>query len=67
VLERLAPPDAGATLRLLMEYAPDYGMLDVPDPWYGGMADFAQALDMIERGVDGLLHELQAAASEPSA
>lgn len=59
ILERVAPRDATARLRLFMDYAPDYGMMDVPDPWYGGMPDFEQVLDMIELGVDGLLLELR--------
>ena len=38
-------------------------MADVPDPWYGGRADFERALDLIEAGVDGLVaHLLDTAA-----
>jgi protein-tyrosine phosphatase len=65
VLERIAPPDATAELRLFMEYAPDERMMDVPDPWYGGMADFERALDMIEAGVDGLVAALRDLKNAP--
>lgn len=60
VLERLAPPEATAELRLFLDHAPDQGVRDVPDPWYGGMGDFERALDLIEAGVEGILRELRA-------
>ena len=58
-LRRLAPGHAGK-VEMLMAFAAGAGAepQDVPDPWYGGEADFAQAFDMIEAGVDGLLELL---------
>ncbi len=61
-LERIAPPQSRDRLRLFMEFAGDGMPRDVPDPWYGGMADFEHALDLIEAGVDGLLDALAADA-----
>jgi protein-tyrosine phosphatase len=58
IMERLAPAASPARLELLMAYAPDRGVEDVPDPWYGGSADFEHALDLIEAGCAGLLAEL---------
>lgn len=57
-LERIAPPEARDRLRLFMDYADDGMPKDVPDPWYGGPADFENALDLIEAGVEGLLDAL---------
>ncbi len=54
-LDRAAPADAHASVRLLMDFAPDAGARDVPDPYYGGRAGFEHALDLIEAGVDGLI------------
>lgn len=54
-LEALAPGDATAEIGLFLAYAPDTGRLDVPDPWYGDGRDFVLALELIERGVDGLI------------
>ncbi len=31
---------------------------DVPDPYYGGMADYELSLDLIERGLPGLIETL---------
>ena len=59
-LRRLAPERAGAELRLFMDYAEaSPGLREVPDPYYGGLADYDLALDLIEDGVAGLLRRLQ--------
>jgi protein-tyrosine phosphatase len=42
-----------------MSWAPEAGVSDVPDPYYGGPADFELALDLIERACDGLVAELK--------
>jgi protein-tyrosine phosphatase len=34
------------------------GAVDVPDPYYGGDADFETCLDMVESGCRGLVTEL---------
>ena len=54
-LDRSAPLGASASVRLLMEFAPDAGVRDVPDPYYGGRSGFQHALELIEAGVDGLI------------
>jgi protein-tyrosine phosphatase len=60
-LERRAPAETTARLELFMTHAPGHGIMDVPDPWYGGLADYEHALDLIEAGVEGLLRALRAA------
>jgi protein-tyrosine phosphatase len=58
----LAPDDeARAKVRLLRSFDPEAvaaGELDVPDPYYGGADGFDHVLDVVERGVRGLLDEL---------
>lgn len=63
-LERIAPDHARERLRLFMDFAGDDHPRDVPDPWYGGAADFEHALDLIEAGVDGLLDALATDADD---
>jgi protein-tyrosine phosphatase len=59
-LRRLAPAAHAGKIRMLMACAIEGGEeADVPDPWYGGQSAFVEAFDMIERGVDGLLAQLQ--------
>lgn len=59
-LRGLAPAGHGARLALLLEYAPQTGVTEVPDPYFGGMHGFEQALDLIDAAVDGLIARLRA-------
>ncbi|MDE2127482.1 MAG: low molecular weight phosphotyrosine protein phosphatase [Armatimonadetes bacterium] len=43
--------------RLLMEYAPDARVLDVPDPWYTG--DFQETACLVGPAVEGLLSAIR--------
>ena len=55
----LCPPSQRHRLKLLMAYAPaEHGRV-VPDPYYGGAADFETVLDLVEVACDGLLAELR--------
>lgn len=45
-------------IQLLMEYSPDLGIEEVPDPYYGGESGFDRVLDMIEAASAGLLEAL---------
>ncbi|MEN8721432.1 MAG: low molecular weight protein-tyrosine-phosphatase [Alphaproteobacteria bacterium] len=54
-LQRIAPDDGRADLRMMLDYAPQFDSREVPDPYYGGEDGFDQVLDMLEEAVDGLL------------
>jgi protein-tyrosine phosphatase len=58
-LQALRPKGSRAQLRLLLEYAPEAGLLDVPDPYYGGPGGFQRVLDLVEQGGRGLLDEIK--------
>ncbi len=58
ILEALCPPEQRDKLRLLLEFAPDTGVDEVPDPYYGGVAGFERVLDLIEVAAEGLLREI---------
>ncbi|MEX0697023.1 MAG: low molecular weight protein-tyrosine-phosphatase [Dongiaceae bacterium] len=58
-LRRLAPADAKGRPRLLLDYAPALGRLEIPDPFLGGPADYRLAFELIAAGVDGLLDALR--------
>ncbi len=59
ILAELCPPDLRDKLQLLLRYAPDVGIDEVPDPYYGGTAGFERVLDLIEAAVEGLLKEIR--------
>jgi protein-tyrosine phosphatase len=42
-----------------MSYAPDYGIEEVPDPYYGGDRGFEQVLDMVEAAAENLLEDIR--------
>jgi len=56
-LQRLAPVGHTAELRLFLEYAHSR-QNEVPDPYFGGAAGFAQMTDLIEGASDGLIAAL---------
>jgi protein-tyrosine phosphatase len=57
-LQRLIPADGHANLRLLLEFAEDCAIKEVPDPYYGGTASFDQVLNLTRQGGIGLLTHL---------
>lgn len=59
-LRRLAPRGLQDKPRLFLGLAPQLGLSDVPDPWYGTAADYEHALDLIEAGCAALLEHLRA-------
>jgi protein-tyrosine phosphatase len=66
-LRRLAPDHAHERIPLFLNFAPETGRDEVPDPYYGGAAGFDQMIDLIEAGVDGLLDALDEVEAEAEA
>jgi len=54
-LRQICPGEHTHKLRLLMEFAPATGTLEIPDPYYGSVQGFERVLDLCEAGVRGLL------------
>ena len=59
VLRKRAPPAYRERVRLFLDFAPDCGLEEVPDPYYGGPAGFEQVLDLVEEASRGLLSHLR--------
>lgn len=59
IMRRMAPAQARAHTALFLDYAPDAGYGEVPDPYYGGPSDFELVLDLAEKGAAGLLEALR--------
>lgn len=59
VLRRRAPKTAHQRLRLFLEFAPEAGPEDVPDPYYGGPNGFEEVLDLVEAATRALLAHLR--------
>lgn len=58
-LERRAPAERRERLRLFLDFAPETGISEVPDPYYGGPNGFEDVLDLIEAASRGLLQHLR--------
>jgi protein-tyrosine phosphatase len=58
-LRRRAPTQYRQRIRLFLEFAPDLGIDEVPDPYYGGAAGFEDVLDLAEQAARGLLSHLR--------
>lgn len=54
-LTAMCPPEHKGKLKLLLEFAPDENLSEVPDPYYGGEDGFEHVVDLIEAASDGLL------------
>jgi len=59
ILSELAPSEHVHKLRLFMEFAPELGTQEVPDPYYGGPRGFEKVFDMVEAAARGLLADLR--------
>jgi protein-tyrosine phosphatase len=62
-LEALRPPDFAGHLGLFLDVAPDLGMREVPDPYFGGADGFENVLELTERASEALLARIVAAHS----
>lgn len=58
-LQALCPDPYASRLGLLLDYAPELGVKEVPDPYYGGAKGFSQVLDLIEAACDGLVQAIK--------
>lgn len=62
-LKSLRPSDHRAHLGLFLDFAPQLGLRDVPDPYFGKPEDFERVLDLIERGAVPLLARIRESMS----
>ncbi|MGE5547400.1 MAG: low molecular weight protein-tyrosine-phosphatase [Solirubrobacterales bacterium] len=61
-LAAMCPPERRDRLHLFMDFAPQFGAKDVPDPYYGGGKGFDLVLDMIEAGSAAILDHIRTRA-----
>lgn len=57
-LKRLASPEQRKRLHLFMDFASDWDVNEVPDPYYGGSHGFERVLDMVASASEGLLEDI---------
>ncbi len=62
ILQAQCPPSLRGKLRLIMQYAQNAPVTEVPDPYYQGAKGFELVLDYLEAACSGLLRELKQGA-----
>lgn len=65
ILHQLAPPERRDRVSLFLDHAPQTGLHDVPDPYFGGADGFETVLDLIEAGCQGLLAHIRQTHNVP--
>jgi low molecular weight protein-tyrosine phosphatase len=58
-LLEVCPAEYRSRIRLLLDFAPQLGRVNVPDPYYGGVNGFEQVLDLVEEACAGLVEHLR--------
>ena len=58
-LNEMKPAEFAGHLGLLLDFAPEHGVSDVPDPYYGAPEGFDRVLALIEASAVGLVATLQ--------
>ena len=58
-LQAMQPAGSSITLKRFLDYAPHSDQREVPDPYYGGEDGFAEVLNLVEEGAEGLLAALR--------
>lgn len=58
-LAQMAPKGREGRLHLFLAFAPELGLTEVPDPYYGDGNGFETVLDMIEAASQGLLDHIR--------
>jgi protein-tyrosine phosphatase len=58
-LEEMKPAEFDGRLGLLLDFAPELGLREIPDPYYGGPEGFERVLDLVEVATAGLLARMQ--------
>ena len=61
-LRAMQPRNSRAAVKLFLDYAPELGLRDVPDPYYRDAAAFEEVLDLTTAASRGLLTALQEGA-----
>lgn len=57
-LRKFCPIQHTHKLRLFLDFAPEMGLREVPDPYYGGLTGFEYVLDLCEAAARGLLKQI---------
>jgi len=64
-VSRMCPDGCREKLHYFLDFAPQLGLREVPDPYYGGADGFEHVLDLIEAASAGLLSDIRERHLDP--
>ena len=64
-LQHMAGPGRMEQVDLFLNFAPDLGLRDMPDPYYGEADGFERVLDLCQAGAAGLLDHIRRVRFQP--
>lgn len=58
ILQQLCPEEHNHKISMVMEFAPEFGVTEVPDPYFGNIAGFERVFDMLDVAMKRLVEHL---------
>ena len=58
ILQEICPEEYAHKISMVMEYAPEMGVIEVPDPYFGNIAGFERVFSMLEVAMKGVLEHI---------
>jgi len=58
VLQEICPEEHRHKISMVMEFAPQPGELEVPDPYFGNIAGFERVFSMLEMAMKGVVEHI---------
>ena len=58
ILHGICPEEHGHKISMIMEFSPDSGAIEVPDPYFGNISGFERVFSMLEMAIKGLVEQL---------
>jgi len=58
ILQEICPEEYRHKISMVMEFAPQTGELEVPDPYFGNIAGFERVFSMLEVAMKGLVEHI---------
>lgn len=65
-LLQACPAEHSYKLRLFLQFAPELGLREVPDPYFGGPQGFDRVLELCEAAAAGLIMHLRQGGAAPA-
>ncbi len=57
-LEAACPQEHLGKIGLIMDYAPQFGLRELPDPYFGNISGFERVMEILEPACEGLLKHI---------